>query len=262
LDGDGDADLVSCDLGVDASPDSISLLFNDGTGAFPVRTAIQIGSVPTSVVAADLDGDGDRDLAVTVAGSAERPDTAVAVLKNNGNGTFAPAVRLLPGAGPNHILAADFDGDGDLDLVTVDQTRNAISFFANNGDGTFAPAQGYGAGIDPRFAVAADFNGDGDLDLAVTNARWVSRPPGATADQGAFTVLRNQRITPGLALRGDLNGDRLYNLIDITQQCNCILLGTGVCTPSLSDLNCDGGLSPVDIILLLQKVFVSISLPC
>jgi len=257
LDGDGDNDMVSCDQGTDDFLDSVSLLFNDGSGTFPVRTALQVGSAPTSVVAADLDGDGDGDLAVTVAGTASREDTAVVVFKNSGSGTFTFNQRLLPGAGPNHIVAADFDGDGDLDLITVDKARSAISFFANDGNGTFAAAQGFGAGIDPRFAAVGDFNGDGDLDLAVTNQRGVSVP-----GQGAFTVLRNQTVTPGLALRGDLNGDRVYNLVDITQQCNCIFLGTGVCTLSLSDVNCDGGLSPVDIILLLQKVFVSMSLPC
>ncbi len=257
LDGDGDIDLATVDQGVDDLLDSVSLLFNDGSGAFPVRSAVQVGSAPTALVAADLDGDGDRDLAVTAAGTPSREDTAVVVFKNNGNGTFGSGARYLPGAGPNHIVAADFDGDGDLDLVTVDAARSAVSFFANNGDGTFAAAQGFGAGVDPRFVAVADFNGDGDLDLAVSNRVSVSQPT-----FGAFTVLRNQTITPGLALRGDLNGDRIYNLVDITQQCNCIFSGTGVCTPSLSDVNCDGGLTPVDVILLLRKVFSAMPFPC
>ncbi|HXF50035.1 MAG TPA: VCBS repeat-containing protein [Verrucomicrobiae bacterium] len=257
LDGDGDIDLATADQGTDDFLDSVSLLFNDGAGAFPVRTALQVGSAPTSLVAADLDGDGDRDLAVAVAGTATREDTAVVVFRNSGTGTFAFHQRLLPGAGPNHIVAADFDLDGDVDLVTVDKARSAISFFANDGTGAFAAAQGFGAGIDPRFAAVGDFNGDGDLDLAITNQRSVSVP-----GQGAFTVLLNQEFVPGVALRGDLNGDRVYNLVDIAQQCNCIFMGTGVCTTALSDVNCDGDLSPVDIILLLQKVFISSAFPC
>jgi hypothetical protein len=44
---------------------------------------------------------------------------------NNGDGTFAPQVQLQAGTGTNHIVARDFDGDGDLDL--------AVENFDNNG---------------------------------------------------------------------------------------------------------------------------------
>ncbi len=256
LDGDGDFDLATADQGFNDLLDSVSVLFNDGSGAFPTRTAYLAGSGVADVTAADLDGDGDFDLAATVPGTQVREDTAMVVFLNNGNGTFAPGVRYLPAPGPVAIAAVDVNGDGFIDILTADSARSAVSIFAGNGTGTFAPSTEYGCGISPRGMAVCDLNGDGDLDLAVTNLRMVSQPT-----HGGLTILRNQTITPGF-LRGDINGDNIYNLVDITQQCNCIFLATGVCTPALSDVNCDGGLSPVDVILLLRKVFIAMPFPC
>ena len=261
FDGDSDFDLATTDQGfglqVGGDPlDSISVLFNDGSGVFPTRTTYVAGSEPASLTSADLDADGDFDLAVAVPGSPNRNDTAMVVYLNNGNGSFAPGMRYLPGAGPMVIVAADVNQDGFIDILTADSARSAVSFFAGNGNGTFDPSTEYGCGINPRGMAACDLNGDGDLDLAVTNLRMVSQPT-----HGGFTVLRNQTITPGFA-RGDLNGDNVYNLVDITQQCNCIFLATGVCTTLLSDVNCDGDLTPVDVIILLQKVFIAMPFPC
>ena len=53
------------------------------------------GATPASVCAADLDGDGDSDLAVANYGS-----NNVSILKNNGDGTFAAAVNYGVGSEP------------------------------------------------------------------------------------------------------------------------------------------------------------------
>ena len=135
----------------------------------------------------DLDNDGDPDLVLS-----SRP--AMLVLENDGGGGFA-RVRYVAGDIPdsNSLSAADYDGDGDLDLYVCAYRRaydergvaSPVPYHdANNGgrnvllrnDGGFrfvdATAE---AGLDRnnrRFSLAAsweDYDGDGDADLYVAN---------------------------------------------------------------------------------------------
>ena len=66
---------------------------------FNVRIDYGVGSNPMSVCAADLDGDGDSDLAV-----ANYSSNNVSILKNNGDGTFAAAVNYGVGSYPLFCL--------------------------------------------------------------------------------------------------------------------------------------------------------------
>ena len=135
----------------------------------------------------DLDNDGDPDLALS-----SRP--AVLVLENDGDGGFA-RVRYVAGDIPdsNSLSAADYDGDGDLDLYVCAYRRaydergvaSPVPYHdANNGgrnvllrnDGGFRFVDATAsAGLDRnnrRFSLAAsweDYDGDGDADLYVAN---------------------------------------------------------------------------------------------
>jgi hypothetical protein len=70
------------------------------------------------------------------------------------------------------VVAADFDGDGHVDIVVVQaaqQTRDGeVLFFANPGDGTLRAPIPYAFTGSPSALAVADFNGDGLPDLAVT----------------------------------------------------------------------------------------------
>jgi hypothetical protein len=81
------------------------------------------------IVAADFNGDGNLDVAVTYLGTT----TGVAVLSGKGNGTFhAPVV--LGGTDPNWIAVGDLNRDGRPDIVV-----NGVTIYINNGKGWFAP---------------------------------------------------------------------------------------------------------------------------
>ena len=84
------------------------------------------GAHPYSVCAADLDGDGDSDLAV-----ANYSSNNVSILKNNGDGTFAAAVNYGVGINPVSVCAADLDGDGDSDLAVANSGSNDVSILIN-----------------------------------------------------------------------------------------------------------------------------------
>ncbi|HEU4437188.1 MAG TPA: FG-GAP-like repeat-containing protein, partial [candidate division Zixibacteria bacterium] len=125
------------------------------------------GNTPYSVATADLDGDGDCDLAVANYGS-----HSVSILRNNGDGTFTVNEDYATGHYPRSVCAADLDGDGDSDLATVnyDSTvsilRNLTVNFPRkgdlNGDYDLTPA-------DVVLMLSCVFLGSGDCVLAMAD---------------------------------------------------------------------------------------------
>jgi hypothetical protein len=135
----------------------------------------------TSLVAADFDGDGFPDVAISEVdseiGPGEPSGFGLMTWRNLGDGTFAPPSFLLthpetpsPAITYTTLLkAADLDGDGHLDLLGNDQS---LAFFRGPGDGSFAPPAVSKGPATSRFAVG-DFDEDGVLDVvadAVFNA--------------------------------------------------------------------------------------------
>ncbi|MSP26464.1 MAG: hypothetical protein EXR75_15200 [Myxococcales bacterium] len=121
LSGDGKLDiLVASPLGKD-----VRVFINNGNafaGLMPVAIA---GGSPTGIAVADFDGDGDKDVALSVA---QGPIDDVQLYANNGQGvlTAAGAIDIAqnsPLAIAAHIAAADMSGDGRPDLVIDTQTE-------------------------------------------------------------------------------------------------------------------------------------------
>jgi len=120
------------------------------------------GDYPYSVYSTDLDGDSDNDLAV-----ANLVSDNVAILLNNGDGTFSSAGNYGAGNAPRSVYSTDLDGDSDNDLAVA--SYDGISILLNNGDGTFTSDVTYGTGNNPTSVYCADLDGDSDNDLAVAN---------------------------------------------------------------------------------------------
>lgn len=131
---------------------------------FDSPTNYPAGSSPRPIVATDLDGDSDLDLAI-----GNWSDGNVSIRLNDGSGVFSAAGNYPVGVNPISLDAANLDGDGDQDLVVVNWGSNNISILYNNGDATFDPGATIGAGTNSSCVTTADLNGDDSLDLAVTN---------------------------------------------------------------------------------------------
>jgi hypothetical protein len=76
-------------------------------------------------------------------------------------------------------IVDDFDGDGNLDIVTSTwDLEGEMRFFRSRGDGTFADETGK-AGLTGFFGglnmVQADYDNDGDTDIFVLRGAWLSR---------------------------------------------------------------------------------------
>lgn len=118
--GDGKLDLAVTDSGGDA----VMILLGNGDGKFGMPTTIRVGNQPDAIIAGDFNRDGKLDLAVT-----NYADGTITLLLGNGDGTFTPASSspYAVGRGPYQIVAADFNGDGKLDLAVANLTDGTVS---------------------------------------------------------------------------------------------------------------------------------------
>ncbi|MCW1916376.1 VCBS repeat-containing protein [Luteolibacter sp. GHJ8] len=140
------------------------------------RLALNGGSNP--LVHADLDGDGKDDLVVA---SWRDGDTASGQLRyhpGKGGGSFAAkAVAITPPATDDTIEhVADFDGDGDNDLIgrgisPVDHTTE-ISVWINDGKANFKRRVLFSGLYHAQLVSIADRNGDERPDLLVSGVAW------------------------------------------------------------------------------------------
>jgi large repetitive protein len=172
LDGDEDEDLVVPDEDLGDDVGGVSVLMNDGNGTFGApREYTTFQNSADAVLAKDLDGDGDRDLA-----AADLRRNVVDVYKNGGDGTFAlrgsypvygEGVNTREGA--NALTEADFDSDGDTDIATANWGTDNVSVLVNAGDGTLGNPRVFGAGDSPHALVRARMNADSRPDLIVAN---------------------------------------------------------------------------------------------
>ena len=129
LDGDGDLDVLSASVFDDTIAWYEKL---DGTDGFGPEQAIDATAFQVlQVRAADLDADSDLDVLAAVAGE----DTVVWYENLDGRATFGPPQVVTAAAdGATSAIAADLDGDGDLDVVSTAQTADQVAWHENGSD--------------------------------------------------------------------------------------------------------------------------------
>jgi hypothetical protein len=167
LNGDGKPDLIVLDNPGDSfnrSPLEISVLLNNGDGTFQTEKRITPGlnsGAPGDMALGDFNGDGKVDLALTIPGTSSNPkvNDVLAIFAGNGDGTFAAPnlITLDTAGGESHLVAADLNGDGKIDLISGQHV------YLSNGDGTFQVMPF--AGHDGSIAVG-NFEGNGSVDVA------------------------------------------------------------------------------------------------
>jgi hypothetical protein len=205
FDGDGRADVALARI-LSGQGTQVVVYRGNGAGGFsaPVVWSVPALLFPREVVAADFDGDGRRDLAVT-----DDFGDAVGVLMGSANLALAFRGPFPAGDGATGIAAGDVNGDGRVDLVTADTQQSTVSVLLGDGTGAFG-APDTTAGPAAAAAVAlADVDGDGRLDLAASG--WsleVRRGDGA----GHFGPARRYGVGGHLAA-GLLDGDARVDLL-------------------------------------------------
>jgi len=220
LNADGKIDLVV----TNQNSATISVLINTTaagatTPTFAAQQSFAVGVNPTSVAIADLDGDGKPDLIVTNASS-----STISILRNTTPAgaavpTFATQQTFATGSYPYSVAAADFDGDGKLDLVVANVGNSDVSVFRNTTAAgattfTFADPQRFSAGLEAAWLAVADINGDGKPDLIVAAyignlASVLLNTSGAGAGSISFADQQVLVTGPGpvSVVAADFNGD-------------------------------------------------------
>ncbi len=159
LDGDGDVDLVTANR----EGDAITVLLNDGLGTFSQRTDLfGIMELTHYVCTGDLNGDGVADLIICTSGD-------IQVAMNDGSGGFGATTSYTCGELVLYADCADFDADGDLDVVVVESEEPRAIIWENDGSGALLSRFNCGVGTGPRVVLARDFDGDGTMDFATAN---------------------------------------------------------------------------------------------
>jgi flagellin-like hook-associated protein FlgL len=154
---------------------------------------------------------------------------------NVGNGTFEAAQSIAYGAGQRTVASADFDGDGNLDIVVAGST--GVSVKLGNGDGTFGSANVITA-LASGSVVVADINNDGHSDIIsdrITGIVDVALGNG----NGTFVAQASYGSSLGgnavqMAL-GDLNNDGILDIVQVGVGAQiAVLTGTTQGTYSLA----------------------------
>jgi hypothetical protein len=213
LDGDGDEDWL---LSRQFADQSLILWQenNGGPSGFPIPVAA-FGAGDVAMHAADLDGDGDRDVVASFVGSGgERQTTWYQNL--DGNGTFLAGDELVTdAAGIRSLSTSDLDGDGDTDIVAGSFAGGRVLWYENqDGQGSFGSPQLIaedGFDDDAVEVQLADVDGDGDDDLVATFLdigwlAWYERLDGPAAF-GPLALVTDDLSDDARVVLTDLDGD-------------------------------------------------------
>jgi hypothetical protein len=225
---------------------SISVLMGQGGGRFgaPLAAAVSTPESPGEMETGDLNGDGKLDLVFVTHDS-----YGVTILLSDGKGGLRIAPNspfvMKDGRHPHThgLMVGDLNGDGKLDLATVNNADNDISVAFGDGSGNFTRAPStFAVGPSPYPATLGDVNNDGRLDIVATSSATGPQRAQQLPFSRALTLLLNdghgsfrasqlplRTGQPWYAAIGDVNGDHQADLVAThhDQSELTVLLGDG-----------------------------------
>lgn len=179
----------------------------------------------------DLDGDGDLDLALA------QEFALNLILLNDGAGVFTVADNaVMAGSGDNEDLGlADFDADGDIDMISVHEDDAVHALLLNDGSGTFSDASSRIPFMSVANAVEViDLDGNGRLDILLGNAganlTLLQATDGSFTDETPTRPIGAETTQDLLLVDIDGDGDQDLYVANETDDRLFINDGTGVLT--------------------------------
>lgn len=242
LNGDGILDLAVANSGIETSgpdiPGTVAILLGNGDGTFTQSPATPtVGTIADSIAVGDFNGDGKPDLVAT----SDLNMGSVYVLLGNGDGTYAPALKLAAGNAPDSVIARDFNGDG-LSDIAVGENNNASAAVLLSQAGPQS-ATAIVSRVSPvgtgTHLVEASYPGDGGYQPSVSGtvglmAEQVPTTLTLTGTPGSAMfgqqVVLTATVVPGIAQGHTPSGT-------VTFKNGSTVLGTGTVTSGVATLN-------------------------
>jgi hypothetical protein len=233
LDNDKDVDVI---VG-SATTSGMSILQNNGTGSMNASPVPMAGE-QHRIATADLDGDGDPEMMVAMSDETLNDDV-VRVFRNDtvdgggGQIVFAQGDDLAVSPDTRIVLAGDVDGDGQQDVVTINDATGLRAMAGGNGS----------AGRDGRNGGRAGGGGRGPAENTVSMLKNEDEPNPCPADvmpqprgDGQVTIADITFVLSAFGLPCDdcpqdfvpqPDGDNQVSIADI----NAVLAAFGPCAP-------------------------------
>ena len=256
VNGDGRVDIIVANY----TSNNVSVFLGNGNGTYQTPLTFSVSSNPTSVVVDDFNNDCKLDIATSSFSSND-----ICVLLNTGidganTVSFGPQILSAAGNGIKALAKLDFNGDKNVDLISVNSKSNNISLLLGNGDGTFSIRKTFAVGTNPVALAIGDLDGDGCPDVVVANqgsnnfsVLICNDIPACVFERQAIYDLGS---SPSSIALGDINSDGILDVVatnkgdnnvslllgngDGTFKCQTTLsVGTAPCSVALGDLNSD-----------------------
>ncbi len=179
FDGDGNNDIMSSYTWGGSGFGHTQVSYGDGNGGVNSSWGSGVGAgTISSTTVADVDNDGDIDILRIIRPLSGSIFTRV-LLNNAPTRTFSGSGQTLYQGGiwwsnntlhvAQHMAVADFNQDGNGDIVFAGNTSDAIRIFPGNGDGTFGTEYLIQHTTRPTMLAVGDFNRDGKDDVVTTD---------------------------------------------------------------------------------------------
>ena len=207
IDGDAIVDMALI------SENGVNLRKGLGDGTFVSLGLIEVTANPLHVLLTDINNDNSNDLLVLTTAN------QVSVFIGNGDGTFGSEQAFQTNGNSqaesiseyerSSVVAADFNGDGQMDLATLNNESNDISVLVANTKGGFESPVIYTAGLELNLLQAVDATNDGFLDLVTSDRETDSLrllPGMGDGTFGSVQIYRTGDLPQGFFV-AELNGD-------------------------------------------------------
>lgn len=226
--------LVAADFNDDGKLDVVvsnhdssdfSTLLGNGDGTFKAERRDTVGGPALALTVADIDQDGATDIVATFA--SELASSEARVYRGMKDGSFTYWVSQSVDTEPRAIAAADLNGDGQTDVVTIAaQQDSATVLLGHPVDGLAKDERDIDCpNLDGRVAVG-DLDADGKLDVICPDASNQSLLLLSGRGDGTFLPTSSLRVTgePNSVLLWDMNHDGSLDLVSTNRSGSAISL--------------------------------------